>query len=425
MSGAKRDGIFTGFGFGAIQAGLFTLEALRENAFEQVAVCEISGALVERVRQNGGRFTVNIAHPDGIETLELGPIDILNPQSATDRELIADKLGRSREAATAVPSVAVYTAGGPASIHRLLAEALRAERSTPLVVYTAENDNRAAEFLADAVRGAAGLPEDDFNSRISFVNTVIAKMSGIITDPEEIASRGLERLAPGYDSAILVEEFNRILVSTPRIAPGENWQPSFPTFETREDLLPFEEAKLYGHNGVHAMGAYLADLFDKASMDELGSVPGAVDFLHSALVDESGAALLKKYGGIDDLFTPAGFARYAEELIPRMLNPPLGDLVTRVARDPGRKLGWNDRLAGTLRLGLETGTDMPRFALAAAAALAYLDPSLRSSEDTPQSILESLWTKDNPPAAAAAEVCSLIEAGLERLRTIPPDHLFT
>ena len=183
MSSAKRGGIFTGFGFGAIQAGLFTLEALRENAFEQVVVCEISGALVERVRANDGLFSVNIAHPDGIETLELGPIDILNPESATDRELIVEKLARSREAATAVPSVDVYTAGGSGSIHQLLAEASLAERNTPLVVYTAENDNRAAELLADAVRGAAELPEGDFNRRISFVNTVIAKMSGVITAP--------------------------------------------------------------------------------------------------------------------------------------------------------------------------------------------------------------------------------------------------
>ena len=425
MTSAKRDGIFTGFGFGAIQAGLFTLEALRENAFEQVAVCEISPALVDRVRENRGLFTVNIAHPDGVETLELGPIDILNPESAADRELIVDKLGRSCEAATAVPSVDVYTTGGPGSIHQLLAEALRAGRNTPLVVYTAENNNRAAELLEDAVRGAAGFSEDDFNSRISFVNTVIAKMSGIITDPEEIAARGLERLAPGYDSAILVEEFNRILVSTPRVAPSGSWRPSFPTFETREDLLPFEEAKLYGHNGVHALGAYLASLLARIRMDELHSVPGAVDFLRGALVDESGGALLKKYGGIDELFTPAGFARYADELIPRMLNPHLGDLVSRVARDPGRKLGWNDRLAGTLRLGLDTGIEMPRFALGAAAALICLDPSLKSFRGTPRSILEPLWRKDSPPAAEAAAVCSLIEAGLEKLRTIPPDHLFT
>ena len=32
MTGGKQGGIFTGFGFGAIQAGLFTLEALRDGS---------------------------------------------------------------------------------------------------------------------------------------------------------------------------------------------------------------------------------------------------------------------------------------------------------------------------------------------------------------------------------------------------------
>ena len=116
MTSGTPDGQFTGFGFGAIQAGLFTLEALRENVFEQVAVCEISEPLVERVRQNGGLFTINVAHENRIETVELGPVEILNPNCETERELIVERLARSSEAATAVPSVDIYTAGGAGSI---------------------------------------------------------------------------------------------------------------------------------------------------------------------------------------------------------------------------------------------------------------------------------------------------------------------
>ena len=424
MTGGKQDGIFTGFGFGAIQAGLFTLEALREGSFEEVVICEISTELVERVRANDGLFTVNIAHRDRVEAIELGPIHILNPDCETDREMIIEKLTRSREAATAVPSVAVYSCDGPASIHRLLGKAISAPRRSPLVVYTAENNNRAAEILRDAVRIESDLPAKEFDGRISFVNTVIGKMSGIITEPEDIAARHLESLTPDHDAAILVEEFNRILVSTPPGFPENAWQPSFTSFETKADLLPFEEAKLYGHNGVHAMGAYLAELLGRTRMDELRSVPGAADFLHGALVGEAGAALLKRYEGIDELFTPAGYTRYADDLISRMLNPHLGDLVARIARDPGRKLGWNDRLVGTLRLGRETGITMPRFALAAGAALLFLDPGLEESSTKPGAVLESLWTGDNPPAQEAAEICRLIEAGLDELRRIPADSLF-
>ena len=421
MTSGKPDGLFTGFGFGAIQAGLFTLEALRKNAFEQVAVCEISESLVERVRQNGGLFTVNVAHENGIETVELGPVEILNPNSEADRELIVERLARSSEAATAVPSVDIYTAGGAGSIRGLLAEALRSERETPLMVYTAENNNRAAEILEEAVRAEAGLPQRLFDERISFVNTVIGKMSGIISNPEEITARGIAPLTPGHDSAILVEEFNRILVSTPSGDHAADWRPAFTSFETRRELLPYEEAKLYGHNGVHAMGSYLASLLGKTRMDELGLVPGAVAFLERALVDEAGAALLRRHAGIDDLFTPEGFAEYAAELIPRMLNPHLGDLVARVARDPERKLGWNDRLVGTLRLGIETGVDMPRFAIAAAAALRYLAPSAAD----PATTLECIWKKDSPPAKEAAVICALIEAAHEKLSRTRVEDLFT
>jgi mannitol-1-phosphate 5-dehydrogenase len=424
MTGGKQGGIFTGFGFGAIQAGLFTLEALREKAFEEVVICEISAELVSRLRENKGYFTVNIARSEGVEAIEAGPIEILNPCAEADREILIDKLSRSREAATAVPSVEAYSSSGPSSIHRLLASASRGEKKDPLVVYTAENNNQAAEILRDAVRSESGLPGEDLDRNISFVNTVIGKMSGIITDPGEIEARQLSRLVPGYETALLVEEFNRILVSAPPGLAQRGWRPSFSTFETRDDLLPFEEAKLYGHNGVHAMGAYLAAHLGIARMDELRTVPGAVDFLHEALVKEAGAALLARYGGIDELFTAAGYAGYAEELIGRMLNPHLGDLVARVARDPGRKLAWNDRLVGTLRLGLETGVSMPRFALAAAAALLFLEPALNTEPAAPQSILEPLWAADQPPAQEAAEICSLVQAGLDKLRRNPPEALF-
>jgi len=104
-----------------------------------------------------------------------------------------------------------------------------------------------------------------------------------------------------------------------------------------------------------------------------------------------------------------------------MLNPHLGDLVGRVARDPGRKLGWNDRLVGALRLGLETGVGMPRFALGAAAALRYLDPSL----EKPETALRSIWMEEKPPEKEAAMVYALIEDALEKLRTVPVEHLFT
>ena len=44
-----------------------------------------------------------------------------------------------------------------------------------------------------------------------------------------------------------------------------------------------------------------------------------------------------------------------------MLNPFLADSVNRICRDIDRKLGWNDRLIGTIRLCLSQGVACENF----------------------------------------------------------------
>ncbi|MEZ4582002.1 MAG: hypothetical protein R3A10_10255 [Caldilineaceae bacterium] len=58
---------FVGFGFGAIQAGLFLYEAASAGTFGRLVCAEIQADRIARVRAAGGLFTVNIAHADHIE----------------------------------------------------------------------------------------------------------------------------------------------------------------------------------------------------------------------------------------------------------------------------------------------------------------------------------------------------------------------
>ena len=44
--------IFTGFGFGPIQSGLFVKEAFQSGNFARIAIAEIDRELVEAVRAN-------------------------------------------------------------------------------------------------------------------------------------------------------------------------------------------------------------------------------------------------------------------------------------------------------------------------------------------------------------------------------------
>ena len=141
-------------------------------------------------------------------------------------------------------------------------------------------------------------------------------------------------------------------------------------FQEKQDLLPFEEAKLYGHNAIHALIAYLAELKGCLTIAEAGQDTWIMGLARRAFIQESGAALIRRHAALGDrLFTPEGYAEYAEDLLGRMVNPHLCDQVERVGRDHARKLGLEDRLYGTMALALEAGIEPRNLALGAAAGV--------------------------------------------------------
>jgi len=391
---------YVGFGFGAIQAGLFLYEAFGSGHFRRLVVAEVLPEVVAEIRDAGGMYSVNVAHADRVETVQIGPIEIYDPSVETDRGELVAAIAEAQEIATAIPSVTFYENEGPASLHRVLAAGLTRRRG-PAVVYAAENHNRAAEILEDLVRHEAGL--DD----VQFLNTVIGKMSGLADAPD---AHGLATITPGSQRAFLVEAFNRILISKINLS---GFRRGIDVFIEKEDLLPFEEAKLFGHNATHALAAYLAVQLDIEMMADLRSVPGFVPFLRDAFLRESGEALTRRHNGVDRLFTPEGYKDYADDLLDRMTNPFLMDTAKRVGRDPERKLGWDDRLIGTMRLALSQGIEPRRYAIGAAAALAALDAGFLDGHVSPDTLADPIWQTDSPERPA---VLAMIEEGGRLLR---------
>lgn len=327
---------FLGFGFGAIQAGLFLYEAQRSGNFDRLVVAEVLPGPVKDLRRNGSRYQLQVATRTGLEEHAVTGVEIFNPNVPADRAKLVAAVAEAREIATALPSVEFYNSVAP-----ILAEGLTAI-TTPCVVYAAENHNHAAEIL----EGKVGP-----NNRVQFLNTVIGKMSG--------AANG----------GFLVEEFNRILIS--KITLPE-FRRGITVFEEKPDLLPFEEAKLYGHNAVHALIGFLAQRQGCRFMSEAAGDRALMTLAREAFLEESGAALIAKHAGLDPLFTRDGYRAYVDDLLERMTNPFLHDQIDRVVRDPRRKLGWDDRLIGTMRLALAAGIKPWRMALGAAAALEML-----------------------------------------------------
>jgi mannitol-1-phosphate 5-dehydrogenase len=428
---------FVGFGFGAIQAGLFLAEAHLSRNFDRLVVAEVLPHVVTAVRA-AGVYTVNIGHADRIEALAVGPLEIYNPAVTPDREALVAAVAAASELATALPSVDYYARGANESVAAILAAGLRrkAEQQGPLaVVYTAENHTEAAHRLKAAVLALVPGPEQaQVMSRVQFLDTIIGKMSGAPEAQTKSApdAPGLAPIAPGLDRAFLVEAFNRILidqVARPGMVGARHLDPTWAAYQRgievfveKAELQPFAQAKLYGHNAGHALSAYLAYKLGLNRIDELAARPDVLQFVREAMLLESGVPLRRRYADADPMFSPAGFRAYVDDLLVRMMNPYVQDTVARVGRDPARKLGWNDRLIGALRLAAgEIGDESRgvvarqrpfRYAVGAAAALDWLSVPLA---DRPQ-YLRELWAVDQPDVSEAQQMTEEIVRASARLQ---------
>ncbi len=355
---------FVGFGFGPIQSALFLFEAHQSGNFARYAVAEIDPLLVKAIRDNGGAYTINIAREDRIDQVTVEGVDLYDPRDPDDRRKILLAIAEADELATALPSVNFFDSGDDSCVAALLARGLSQRKTpNPAVIYAAENHNHAAEILSEKIiRHSPAALKD-----VQVLNTVIGKMSGIITEPDVMRRMNLAPMTPNTPRAILVEEFNRILISRITL-PG--FARGIKVFVEKDDLLPFEEAKLYGHNAIHALIGYLADHKGLATIADAGRDAQIMRIARAAFIDESGAALIRRHAGLGDpLFTTDGYRAYAEDLLDRMVRPNLNDLVPRVIRDHVRKLGYDDRLYGTMRLALRQGIQPINLAKGAAAAV--------------------------------------------------------
>jgi mannitol-1-phosphate/altronate dehydrogenase len=112
-----------------------------------------------------------------------------------------------------------------------------------------------------------------------------------------------------------------------------------------------------------------------------------------------------------------------------MANPHLHDTVSRVARQPARKLAYADRIFGTMRLALRFGVQPTRMALAGAAALLYLKQAGRPlsrgkapsrlgellSPAEAEATLLVLWGEQAGEDDLRPQLLSLTKGAIERL----------
>ena len=378
---------FVGFGFGAIQGGLFLPEASSSHFFSRLVVAEIDPKTVEQVRKHKGTYFCNIAESDRVRVIKIEGVEIYNPMVLEDRVKLVRAIAEAQEICTALPSFTLYDAGED-SVAKIICEGLKIKMEShelpSAVIYAAENDSRAASRLRMACQKyLPNLSEE----KVVFSETVIAKMCSVVIDPIRIDAEELIPIVEEFPKAFLVEAFNQILI--------EEKQPhgfirGLKKFHTKEDLDPFAISKFLGHNAIHALLGYLAKQQGIAYMHEAGKQKDLMDMVRSAFIDEAGAGLCKEFSQVSDpLFSEVGFCDYVDDALIRMVNPFLRDPVDRVTRDPVRKLGWEDRLIGSMKLACRAGVE-PKI-LAKGAALALQCACVENKWDSPEIGLDEIW----------------------------------
>jgi mannitol-1-phosphate 5-dehydrogenase len=95
-----------------------------------------------------------------------------------------------------------------------------------------------------------------------------------------------------------------------------------------------------------------------------------VNALVTQALDETSQALAAEHG-----LDPVALAENIQDLLSRFGNRSLGDPISRLARDPLRKLAADDRLTGAARLAQRHDILPQGLSWGIAAALAYDDPA--------------------------------------------------
>lgn len=277
----------------------------------------------------------------------------------------------------------ITTAVGPVVLERIaptIARGLTRRKAqgteSTLNIIACENMLRGTTQLKRYIFNA--LPEQDrawVEAHVGFVDSAVDR---IVPPPKPTAHDPLE---------VTVELFSEWIVDKGQFIGDP---PDIPGMELTDNLMAFIERKLFTLNTGHAITAYLGKLAGYQTVRD-AILDAKIRTVVQGAMAESGAVLIKRYG-----FAPEKHAAWIQKILHRFENPWLRDDVTRVGRQPVRKLSADERLIKPLRGTLEYALPHTSLIKGIAAAMHY-----RNAQDPQAQELAALINEHGPQAALA------------------------
>jgi len=209
----------------------------------------------------------------------------------------------------------------------------------PLDIIIAENIRNGSGYFNEELK--KHLPEwFPVMEYIGTVETSIGKMVPIMLK-KDMEKDPLQVFAEPYNTLIL-DRFG-----------FKNKIPDINGLSPKDNIKAWVDRKLFIHNLGHAAAAYLGYLFNRefVYIYEALSVSEIFRLVRETML-QSADLLLRRY---PEDFTENMLTEHIDDLLNRFRNRALGDTIYRVGCDLFRKLGPDDRLAGSIRMATDQG----------------------------------------------------------------------
>ena len=343
--------------FGAGNIGRGFIGAVLSEAGYHVVFADVNELVVNKINEDG-KYTVAIMDTECTEQV------ITNISAVDSRSLeLAKEIAQAQVVTTAVglgilPRIAGALAAG-------VAERQAQGVTEYLNVIACENGLRASSQLKDHVYSHLT------DEQKAYADEYVA-----------FPDCSVDRIVPPIKSEnpidVVVEKFYEWNVERASIKGDLQME----GMNLADNLIAYIERKLFTLNTGHAITAYLGKLKGLSTIAD-SIADEEIYTIVKAAMQESGEGLVAKYGFDHD----AHFA-YIDKIIGRFRNPHLQDDVTRVGREPLRKLSANDRLIKPTMTAIEHGFATPNLVLGIGAALHYNNPEDPQSVQLQQAISE-------------------------------------
>ncbi|PSL45888.1 D-mannitol 1-phosphate 5-dehydrogenase [Salsuginibacillus halophilus] len=340
------------FGAGNIGRG-FVAEVLTEAGFS-ITFVDINADVIQALNEDGayeimyaeqGRPNFRVENVDGLHSAEK-PREV--EQAVAEADIVTTAVGPN-----VLPHIAAHIAAGVE---------LRLEQSRPpLDIVACENMVGGSEALKSHVQMHLNLENKAAAEQvIGFPNAAVDR----IVPPQPEKKNVLD---------VLVEPFFEWVIETPDMKRKET-SGTLPNVTYVAELLPFIQRKMFTVNTGHAALAYAGAYHGETT------IMGALENSRSAAVfagvlEETGTLLQHLYDfDHDELKT------YHQKIRGRFQTPELNDQITRVGRQPMRKLGKEERLISPYVQLHEAGIEAPHLQRTIAYALLYNDAEDEESQ---------------------------------------------